>query len=75
MVVEFLVVPFPTPPRALHRVSLEELEEWLIMSKLGTSLQVLEQVVVGPSLLFSELTVFLEPLDAVPWPKPIFCVF
>lgn len=75
MAVEFLVVPFPKPPPALHRVSLEELEEWLIMSKLGTSLQELEQVVVGPPPLFSELTAFLEPLDAVPWPKPIFCVF
>ena len=67
MVVEFLVVPFPKPPPALHRVSLEELEEWLIMSKLGTSFQELEQVVViGPPLLFSELPEFLEPLTAVP---------
>lgn len=72
-VVEFLVVTFPKPPPALHRVSLEELEEWLIMSKLGASLQELEQA--GPPLLLSELQVFFEPLSAVPWPKPTFCVF
>ena len=70
MDVELRAVPFPPP--ALHLVSLEEYEEELIMSKLGTSLQKFEQLGVGSELLCREFVRCLAPMPAVPVPNPSF---